>query len=113
MIQGNAILVIDAFHYIRYISEALNKVRRRVQDLFKKDSLEYKKLKKYWKLLSKDSSKITQKFQHWDYFKDEMYTYEVIQDIKKIHPDIKTAYLIKEDFFSSYKKSKSLYGHFY
>ena len=33
-----------------------------------------------------------------------MYTYEVIQDIKNIHPDIKTAYLIKEDFFSSYKK---------
>ena len=100
----NAILVIDAFHYIRYISEAFNKVRRRIQDLYKKESLEYKKLKKYWKLLSKDSSKLIQKYQHWDYYKNEMYTYEVIQDIKNIHPDIKTAYLIKEDFFSSYKK---------
>ena len=100
----NAILVIDAFHYIRYISEAFNKVRRRIQDLYKKESLEYKKLKKYWKLLSKDSSKLKDKFQHWDYYKNEMYTYEVIQDIKNIHPDIKTAYLIKEDFFSSYKK---------
>ena len=101
----NSTLVIDAFHYIKYITEAFNKVRRRIQKMFNNNSLEYKQLKKYWKLLSKDASKLENKTQKWLYFKGEHSTFEIIQCLKNIHPDIKTAYLLKEDFFSSYKKT--------
>ena len=99
-----ATLVIDAFHYIRYVSEAFNQVRRRIQEQFPKKSREYKLLKNYWRLLSKDSNKLKNRFGRWSNFKNECDTYEVIQEIKNIHPDIKTAYLMKEDFFSSYRK---------
>ena len=100
----DATLVIDAFHYIRYISEAFNKVKIKIQKIFKPSSIEYKKLKKYWKLLSKDSNKLFNKFDYFTYYDYELSTYDVIQDIKNIHPDIKIAYLMKEEFFSSYRK---------
>ena len=72
--------------------------------MFNNNSLEYKQLKKYWKLLSKDTSKLENKTQKWLYFKGEYSTFEIIQCLKNIHPDIKIAYLLKEYFFSSYKK---------
>ncbi len=102
----NATLVIDAFHYIRYVSEAFNKVRIRVMKSFSTNSTEYKLLKKYWKILSKDSNKIEHGsvIRKWSYIDEEMSLYDLIQYIKNIHPDIKTAYLAKEDFFASYRK---------
>lgn len=101
----NSTLVIDAFHYIRYVSDAFNKVRRRIQSLFKPSDIQYKKLKKYWKLLSKDSFKLKEYSGKWSFFGNEILSsFDVIQDIKNIHPDIKIAYLQKEEFFSSYRK---------
>lgn len=102
----NAILVIDAFHYIRYISDAFNKVRRRIQGLYKNTDIEYKRLKKYWKLLTKDSNKIIDKYNMWSYYDIEMTTLELIKSLRNIHPDINLAYLLKENFFASYKKVK-------
>lgn len=101
-----ATLVIDAFHYIRYISEAFNKVRIRIMKQFDPSTNEYKLLKKYWKILSKDSSKFEEAFKvrKWSYIDEEMNLYDLIQELKNLHPDVKTAYLLKEDFFSSYKK---------
>lgn len=99
-------LVIDAFHYIRYISEAFNKVRIRIMKQFKPNTQEYKLLKKYWKIMTKDSSKFENplSIRKWSYIDEEMNLYDLIQEIKNTHPDIKTAYLIKEDFFASYRK---------
>ena len=97
-------LVTDAFHYMRYISDAFNKVRKRIQKLFNQNSIQYKKLKNHWKLLTKDSSKLTNKFGYFKNYDYELTTFDVIQDIKNIHPDIKIAYLMKEEFFSSYRR---------
>lgn len=104
----DATLVIDAFHYIRYVSDAFNKVRIRIMKQFKPSTNEYKLLKKYWKILTKDSSKFKDglKIRKWSYIKDEMDLYHLIQEIKNIHPDIKLAYLMKEDFFANYRKVK-------
>ena len=99
-------LVIDAFHYIRYISEAFNKVRIRIMKQFKPNTQEYKLLKKYWKIMTKDSSKFDSPLtiRKWSYIDEEMNIYGLIQEIKNTHPDIKIAYLLKEDFFASYRK---------
>lgn len=100
----NATLVIDAFHYIRYISDALNRIRRRIQEYFGRASNEYKILKKYWKLLTMNSNKLDDKVRSWDYFEYQMSSKEIVKEIRSIHPDINFAYLKKEDFLSSYKK---------
>ena len=47
-----ATYVVDCFHYLRYVEDAFNDVRIRVQSKFKTNTSEYKILKKNWKVLS-------------------------------------------------------------
>ena len=48
-------IIIDKFHIYQLFSRALNKTRIKVMNQDKKN---YNKLKKYWKLLLKDQSKL-------------------------------------------------------
>ncbi|MDD7382500.1 MAG: ISL3 family transposase [Bacilli bacterium] len=96
--------VIDAFHYIRYITEAFNKVRIRVMKSFSKTSKEYKLLKRYGRLLSKDSNKIHEETKTWPLINKEMSTSIFINYLKTIHIDLATAYDLKEEYFHSYKR---------
>lgn len=49
---SNATHVIDSFHYLRYIEDAFNTVRIRIQSTFKQNIPQYKILKRYWRILS-------------------------------------------------------------
>ena len=100
-----SVFVIDAFHYIRYITDAFNKVRIRVMKSFSRNSNEYKLLKRYSKLLSKDSNKLQNETKKWPYVNKEMSTLEFIKYLKSIHIDLATAYDLKEEYFHSYKKT--------
>ena len=99
-----SVFVIDAFHYIRYITDAFNKVRIRVMKSFSRNSNEYKLLKRYSKLLSKDSNKLQNETKKWPYINKEISTLEFIKYLKSIHIDLATAYDLKEEYFHSYKK---------
>ena len=48
----NATHIIDTFHFCRYVEDAWNNVRIRVQNTFGKDTKEYKILKNNWRILS-------------------------------------------------------------
>jgi len=48
----NATYVVDAFHYLRYIEDAFNKVRIRIMNKYPNIDSRYKMLKRYWKVLS-------------------------------------------------------------
>ncbi len=48
----NATHIIDTFHFLRYVEDAFNKLRIRIQSKFKVDSPEYRILKRYWRILS-------------------------------------------------------------
>ena len=57
----NATFIVDAFHYIRYVMDAFNSVRIRIQKHYNTTSLQYYLLKKYWKNLSKCSLDVSTK----------------------------------------------------
>ena len=44
----NATHIIDTFHFLRYVEDAFNKVRIRIQSKFKVYSPEYRIFKRYW-----------------------------------------------------------------
>jgi len=48
----NATYIVDAFHYLRYIEDAFNKVRIRIMNNYSTNDPRYKMLKRYWKILS-------------------------------------------------------------
>ena len=68
----NAEIVIDRFHIVQLLSRALNKTRVNTMKNYRKRSKEYKRLKKYWKLILKDEQDLDGKefkaythFRHW------------------------------------------------
>lgn len=85
-----AAVIIDKFHIIQLFSRALNKTRIKVMN---SDARNYNKLKKYWKLLLKDQSKINQIHYHYNIsFKKQMREIDIINYLLALHPELKASY---------------------
>ena len=96
--------VVDRFHYIRYIMDALDKVRIRLQKEYGYNSKEYRMLKnkKNVSLLRKYSNDVN----WWTYTKRyknghqvDVLKYDVREELLKINEELHNAYLLKELFF--------------
>jgi transposase len=86
-------LIIDRFHIVQHINRNLNMLRVHLMKNFKTDSSQYRKLKKYWKLLLKDTDKISDKrFKSPQY--DWQYTSqrEIVDELLSFDSLLKQAY---------------------
>ena len=95
--------VVDRFHYIRYIMDALDKIRIRLQNEYGIKSKEYKKLKnkKNVSLLRKYSNDISWWVEQERYVNGHMVRIlpgEIITDLLLIDDDLKRGYQLKELF---------------
>lgn len=100
--------VVDRFHYTRYIMEALDKVRIRLQKEYGYNSREYRMLKnkKNVTLLRKYSNDID----WWTYTKRyknkhmvDILKYDLREELLNINEELKQAYILKELFFDTVK----------
>ncbi len=67
----NADIIIDRFHIINLLSRALTKTRIDSMKSLPTNSMEYKRLKRYWKLFLKDASQIDSiNFKNYTHFKN-------------------------------------------
>ena len=57
----SAKIVLDRFHIVQHLSRAMNRLRIQIMNLFDRKSLEYRALKRYWKLIQQDSRKLSDK----------------------------------------------------
>ena len=98
-----AIFVVDRFHYIRYILQAIDNIRIRLQKSYGEKSKEYKLLKnkKNVGLIRKYSNDVD----WWTYtkrYKNKHYVEVLRWDIRKqildINQDLKNGYWLKEEF---------------
>ena len=65
----NAKIVFDKFHIVNHLSRALNKTRIEVMNGFSTYSMEYKRLKRYWKLIQKPYLELNStRFDKWVHF---------------------------------------------
>ena len=103
--------VVDRFHYTRYIMEALDKVRIRLQKEYGYNSKEYRMLKnkKNVSLLRKYSNDIN----WWIYTKRyknnhmiEMLKQDLREELLSISGELHQAYILKELFFDTVKHIK-------
>ena len=102
--------VVDRFHYIRYIMQALDKIRIRLQDNFGYNSKEYRLLKnkKNVSLLRKYSNDMN----WWVYTKRykngheiEMLPGDILKELLAIDEELKQGYYLKEQFLYVINKS--------
>lgn len=89
----NAKIIIDRFHVVQHLNRALLKTRIKVMNTFKKDSREYKLLKKYWRQIQKDPFKLN--LEHRFYCRNRRAwttSFETLEDLLEIDPLLDRSY---------------------
>ncbi|NMA69462.1 MAG: ISL3 family transposase [Desulfitobacterium sp.] len=83
-------IIIDKFHIIQLFSRALNKTRVEVMNRDKKN---YNKLKKYWKLLLKDNTRVDHiNYRYHRSFRNQMREIDIINYLLDLDPKLKASY---------------------
>ena len=95
----NAILIPDRFHIVIQARNALDKTRI---NLCKKSNPNYKKLKKYWKLLLKDKRDLDKKKKKYQTcFKKEMTQYDIVSYLLNTNEELYETYQIYQSILYS------------
>lgn len=83
-------IIIDKFHIMQLFSRSLNKTRIKIMN---KDKKNYNKLKRYWRLLLKDTSKIDFiKYRYHHCFRNRMREVDIINYLLDLDPELKASY---------------------
>lgn len=89
----NADIILDRFHIVQNLTRAFNSLRIQVMKQFAKDSMEYKRLKRYWKLFLKtDTDLDATDFRHFTHFKQRMTVWGVVEKSVSASTKLKSAY---------------------
>ena len=95
----NAILILDRFHIVIQARNALDKTRI---NLCKKSNPNYKKFKKYWKLLLKDKRDLDKKKKKYQTcFKKEMTQYDIVSYLLNTNEELYETYQIYQSILYS------------
>lgn len=110
----NAEIAVDRFHVVQLISKAFNQARIRIMNTFPKRGREYKRIKRYWKLLLKKRSETNYVYYHkWTHFDTFQSEASVIDNIISLDPELKLSYTIYQKLLIDIesKDYNSFYAH--
>ncbi len=103
-------IIYDRFHLINNLSRALLKTRIDTMKLIPVNTMEYKRLKKYWKLIQMDFDKLDARdFRKWTHFKEMKTEYGLVMDAISINDTLKETYEIYQ-ILLQYFKAKDIEG---
>ncbi|WP_156010815.1 ISL3 family transposase, partial [Streptococcus ruminantium] len=85
-------IVLDRFHIVQHINRALKQTRIEIMKQFDDKSLEYRALKYYWKLIQKDSRKLSLKAFYARTFRETLTPRECLNKMFKLVPELKSYY---------------------
>lgn len=98
----NALICADSFHVIKNLSQFFHRLRIRVMKQYSylknQNDNYYWLFKSYWKLLTKDRSKLTHKKQKIGRSKQYMSSYEIIDYMLSIDKELKLAYELLHEY---------------
>ena len=97
----NANIIIDNFHLTQLISTALNKTRI---NLMKKDKKNYRKLKRYWKLILKNQDDLkNNRYKKWTCFDKFMTQGDVVYYLVNTSKELKETYDVYQSLLYALK----------
>lgn len=101
----NAEITFDRFHIVNLLSRALLKTRIEGMKLFSTYSFEYKRLKKYWKLIQKDVNELDRvHFHKRVHFHEMKSEYELVQSAIAADPTLKESYEVYQTLLQLIKR---------
>ena len=98
--------IIDTFHFCRYVEDAWNNVRIRIQNSFNKEKKEYKILKRYWRILSAYSIDIDGESLYNPIRKKNTSVETIIDDAVNLHEDLINSYGLVNAFLRGIRDVK-------
>lgn len=114
MLFPNAKIIFDRFHIVNLLSRSMSKTRVQVMKRFSVYSMEYKRLKRYWKLIQMDSDKLNYvDFKYYVHFKTWKCSCDVVQESISADPVLRRTYKAYQLLLSDikHKDSKLLEKH--
>lgn len=99
----NATHIVDGFHFIRYVTNAVNTIRISLMSSFNTNTPEYRILKRYWNLLIKPINSLELYETYNPIQKKKTLSDVIIDDCLRLSDDLKLAYSLKEDFFIAFE----------
>mgnify|MGYP003298363120 CR=1 FL=1 len=98
----NAKIIIDRFHYERYMSDCLNNIRIDIQNTFKESDPEYRILKSNWRLILMRKELICNDFTRYNPIERKKTSqYVILDDILNINHKLTEAYNTYQDFLKN------------
>ncbi len=88
----NAKIVLDRFHIVQHLSRAMNRVRIQIMNQFDRKSLEYRALKRYWKLIQQDSRKLSYKRFYRPTFRMHLTNQEIVAKLLGYSQELREHY---------------------
>ena len=102
----NCTHIIDCFHFLRYVEDAFNSVRIRIQSNYSDSSKEYKILKKNWRILSSYYIDIEGENLYNHIQKKNTSAQQILIDAMSVHPDLDEAYSLTQEFLRGVREVK-------
>lgn len=89
----NANIIIDRFHIVQLLTRSLQKTRIEVMKDYSTSSMEYKRLKRYWKLLLKNENDLNSiDFKHRIHFKTWVSEKTIVDTTLSVNHTLKNSY---------------------
>ena len=104
----NAAIIFDRFHIVQLLSRALIKTRIDEMATHNTNTMEYKRLKRYWKLIQKDSSALNRaEFHHYTHFKYFVSEQTVVNESIAVSPVLTATYNAYQLLLSDLRNRRS------
>ena len=107
----NAKIVLDRFHIVQHLSRAMNRLRIQIMNLFDRKSLEYRALKRYWKLIQQDSRKLSDKRFYRPMFRMHLTNREILEKLLSYSDELCEHYELYQLLLFHFQKKNS--DHFF
>ena len=88
----SAKIVLNRFHIVQHLSRAMNRLRVQIMNQFDRKSHEYRALKRYWKLIQKDSRKLSDKRFYRPTFRIHLTNKEILEKLLSYSQELREHY---------------------
>ena len=105
-------IVLDRFHIVQHLSRAMMTTRIAIMKAFDKTSLPYRAMKNHWKILQKDSRKLSDKAFYSRTFRQTLTPIEIVQKTLDFSPELRYYYDLYQLllFHFQEKRVKAFFG---
>ncbi len=103
--------VLDRFHIIQHLSRARNRLRIQIMNRFNRKSIEYKSLKRYWKLIQQDSRKLSDKRFYRPTFRLHLTNIEILEMLLSYSQELREHYKLYQILLFHFQEKQA--DHFF